>query len=765
MSRKIQWKYFFVLLVPLLVVLLLGMWLNVYSHSRSMRTMQKDVEQSNQRTIESVAVSIDTLLDYCALNASNLSFQVDALQNSSADRMAMYNNAITKLIFMQLNSESLLNAAMDRGYVFLFHENRVITKSNTWMQADTFYEQFFEMEGMDYAAFQQQYSQRFYAGEIIPDATISYQGTPYKKWLLVQSIPIDPSQTPQGIIVFTLDEDVIIKRLADGLASDASVCMLYSTDGAMITAQGTQRIWDVGLVSSLTQQLEGAQDGVHYLTLTDGTEYLVTVIPCSVGAVVSAQPVSTVFSSVNQYNTTILLMMMGVVLLASAIAMTFTHRHMHAMRNVLGSIAPQHQSENAKDVFIYMEEAFQSAQKKEDVLLAHAEQQRFRLRTLFLKRLLRGELQTESDVLQEQFQTGVNLEASAYVVVMLHFWEEMEMDKMVPVLRAIFCNEFGEDRTYLVKMTPENIACLLTTDEPDLRESIEAVAEELIPKLHVSMMVSGTVSTLMEIPHAYRQVRTMSRMVQEDEPALQWYNELFQDDVLYNFEYSIFTENSLRNNIIAGNMSGTEEMLNDLYEKSIKSSVRSDHVLRFFAYDLYRLVNHLGVSSGMHDRQEALQRMRKLLDVVMEDSKQFDSYFTEIKQYCLLMCQQYHRRRAGAGDKTLNRMMAYVNEKFTDPNLSVGSMADDLNLSIKYLSLFFKEQTGEKLSSYIERKRIDYATQLLDTTDMTINAIAQASGYTLTHTFRVAFKKVQGVSPLEWKKNRQMDADDGSVQQ
>ena len=37
---------------------------------------------------------------------------------------------------------------------------------------------------------------------------------------------------------------------------------------------------------------------------------------------------------------------------------------------------------------------------------------------------------------------------------------------------------------------------------------------------------------------------------------------------------------------------------------------------------------------------------------------------------------------------------------------------------------------------------------------MTINDISLASGYALPHTFRVAFKKVQGVTPLEWKKSR-----------
>lgn len=75
-------------------------------------------------------------------------------------------------------------------------------------------------------------------------------------------------------------------------------------------------------------------------------------------------------------------------------------------------------------------------------------------------------------------------------------------------------------------------------------------------------------------------------------------------------------------------------------------------------------------------------------------------------------------------------------------------------MSSKYLSTLFREQTGEKLSSYIERRRIEHASRMLEETDLPINDVALASGYALTHTFRIAFKRVQGVTPLDWKKSR-----------
>ena len=92
-----------------------------------------------------------------------------------------------------------------------------------------------------------------------------------------------------------------------------------------------------------------------------------------------------------------------------------------------------------------------------------------------------------------------------------------------------------------------------------------------------------------------------------------------------------------------------------------------------------------------------------------------------------------------------------LNSAFSNPLLSVGSIAEQFKLSDKYLSQLFREQTGETISSYIESKRLGHACKLLDSTSMTVNEVALAAGYALTHTFRVAFKKKTGITPLQWK--------------
>jgi transcriptional regulator GlxA family with amidase domain len=56
------------------------------------------------------------------------------------------------------------------------------------------------------------------------------------------------------------------------------------------------------------------------------------------------------------------------------------------------------------------------------------------------------------------------------------------------------------------------------------------------------------------------------------------------------------------------------------------------------------------------------------------------------------------------------------------------------------------------LSDFLEQIRIKHATDLLFTSEKTIDEIAQDVGYNSAHAFRRAFKRVSGVLPSLYRK-------------
>ena len=84
-------------------------------------------------------------------------------------------------------------------------------------------------------------------------------------------------------------------------------------------------------------------------------------------------------------------------------------------------------------------------------------------------------------------------------------------------------------------------------------------------------------------------------------------------------------------------------------------------------------------------------------------------------------------------------------------DLSLKTQAKQLNMNPSYLSSLFKKETGSTLTEYVNKKRIEHAIFLLNTTTMQIQTIAQACGITDVNYFTKIFKKQIGITPKEYR--------------
>ena len=78
-------------------------------------------------------------------------------------------------------------------------------------------------------------------------------------------------------------------------------------------------------------------------------------------------------------------------------------------------------------------------------------------------------------------------------------------------------------------------------------------------------------------------------------------------------------------------------------------------------------------------------------------------------------------------------------------------MAEELNVSKHYLSSIFKKETGENMSFFINKLRIEKAKQLLLESDMKIKEVFEQVGYSDQQYFSKVFKKITGKTVVEYK--------------
>jgi len=87
-----------------------------------------------------------------------------------------------------------------------------------------------------------------------------------------------------------------------------------------------------------------------------------------------------------------------------------------------------------------------------------------------------------------------------------------------------------------------------------------------------------------------------------------------------------------------------------------------------------------------------------------------------------------------------------------DRPLSVRAIADAVHVSASRLTHLFTEQIGTPPARFVELRRIERAQALLESSSLSIGAIADATGFTSQHYFATRFKALAGSTPSDWRR-------------
>ncbi|MGG6311956.1 helix-turn-helix domain-containing protein [Paenibacillus macerans] len=109
-------------------------------------------------------------------------------------------------------------------------------------------------------------------------------------------------------------------------------------------------------------------------------------------------------------------------------------------------------------------------------------------------------------------------------------------------------------------------------------------------------------------------------------------------------------------------------------------------------------------------------------------------------------------RKKNGHAETMLKIREYIDRHYADPNLSLSLLSSEFDINSKTLSRLFKEQFSENFVDYLMQTRIHYAKRLLLETDAPIQHISQEVGYLNALSFTRAFKKMEGITPLELRK-------------
>lgn len=148
--------------------------------------------------------------------------------------------------------------------------------------------------------------------------------------------------------------------------------------------------------------------------------------------------------------------------------------------------------------------------------------------------------------------------------------------------------------------------------------------------------------------------------------------------------------------------------------------------------------------------------LSRIFDVAGSDDcirdMRINEYLNEL--LTVLMEESWHREEAGLSQKRMElaEIKQYLDENYAG-RITLDALAKRFFINKCYLSRLFKDKYGFTINKYILFKRITKAKQYLRFSSKTVDEIADSIGMNDANYFSRMFRKVEGISPSEYRKS------------
>ena len=113
------------------------------------------------------------------------------------------------------------------------------------------------------------------------------------------------------------------------------------------------------------------------------------------------------------------------------------------------------------------------------------------------------------------------------------------------------------------------------------------------------------------------------------------------------------------------------------------------------------------------------------------------------------LCKRKVKRKASVD--ILEETKRFIKENYSDNELSVASIGNSMGMQGNHLSKIFKERYGITLLDYMANVRISQAKRLIEEGRLSVQEVAEKTGFLSSTVFIRTFKKKEGITPGKYK--------------
>lgn len=177
--------------------------------------------------------------------------------------------------------------------------------------------------------------------------------------------------------------------------------------------------------------------------------------------------------------------------------------------------------------------------------------------------------------------------------------------------------------------------------------------------------------------------------------------------------------------------------------QQIQESAEAYHIVQYLCFDILNLLVRTAKNANVDVSQELLKQVCEFTSL--------PSFEDAMVIVVTNICDQMDDARQKEESQMRTNILDYINNNFTNSQLSLVSIADEFSLTPNFLSRYFKQETGYAYQQYLTMLRMDRIKEMLVTTKLPIKEIILSTGYADIANFMRKFKSLEGLTPGQYR--------------
>lgn len=444
-------------------------------------------------------------------------------------------------------------------------------------------------------------------------------------------------------------------------------------------------------------------------------------------------PSNAIANSVHPLSRILIFALLLVSIIGGALVFYMTLASYRPIQNVRKLVVgAQNDVSNTYDDLEVIHQSFENLQNRILDNARQAEESRVLMKLFYSRNELTPSLR------EECARIGIELDSVCYYVLYtLHFAENLD-----DVLAE--SSVFVKSMTYTIN----NSQLVLIGVHAENMEEIPFILRSYIEQVPGGLFIlSQPCNNAALLPNCYSEViHTIAQIKEDDGPFIFCPQASAEGN---EFIYPRSEIKALFHTISTGNIENSLLILDNLFTFFTDKTINE-----FYHFSIYADVINTGIhafeSVGQNDaadelRQHAIAYSKNILNPLSDSN-----VFSEIKEIFITHCV--------VAEKNSEKMMDiidFIRQNRGNPHLNVSMVADAFGLSQSNLSHQFKTRFDLRISDYISQTQVEYACELLDSSDMSIADISSSLGFTQISSFIRKFKQETGLTPNQYRQREQ----------